>query len=258
MIYISVSSKGVFRSLSLTLLVIALLALNGCTTINLNNIHLSDIFAKKKSLTADKTAEQLVSAGMAHLDKKDYAEASEEFKKLKEQYPYSKYAILADLKLGDAYFYDKKYSEAALAYEEFVRLHPRNEVVPYVLYQAGMSHFLTYPDVGRDPEETKTAMQAFEKVIQNFPKSEYSTKAQKQIIECKKRVISHMFGVARHYYINKCYAATKTRLDTMLQQYPEAVADLGYGPAAQKMLAECEKEIAKGDRKPDLWTRSGF
>ena len=67
-----------------------------------------------------------------------------------------------------------------------------------------------------------------------------------------------MFGVARHYYINKRYAAAKTRLDTMIQKYPQAIADLGYGPHVQKMLAKCDKEVAKGEKKPDIWTRVGF
>ena len=256
MISISNRSKRVFRLLGLLLLVIAFSALNGCGT-NLKEYYFGDLFGKKSS-TIDKTAEQLALSGMGKLQKKDYKDAAEDFKKLKEHYPYSKYAILAELKLGDAYFYDKKYSEAAMTYEEFVRLHPRNDVIPYVLYQVGMSHFLTFSAVDRDPEETKTAMQAFEKVIQNFPQSEYAAKSEKQIMECKKRIISHMFGVARHYYINRYYAAAKTRLDTMIQKYPQAVADLGYGPRVEKMLAKCEIEIAKGERKPDLWTRIGF
>jgi outer membrane protein assembly factor BamD len=250
-------SKGVFRSWSLALLVIALLALNGCGGTNLREFYFGDLFSKKSS-TIDKTAEQLAFSGMGQIEKKEYGKAAEDFKKLKEHYPYSKYAILADLKLGDAYFYDKKYSEAALAYEEFIRLHPRNEVVPYVLYQLGMSHFLTFTNVERDPEETNTAMQTFEKVIQNFPKTEYAAKSEKQIIECKKRMISHMFGVARLYYMNKRYAAAKTRLDIMIQKYPQAIAELGYGPPVEKMLATCEKEVAKGEWKPDIWTRAGF
>ena len=252
--------QGVFRPLCLALLVIGLLALNGCagTTLgNLREFYFGDLFSKKPS-TIDKTAEQLALSGMSRLEKKEYEKAADDFKKLKEHYPYSKYAILADLKLGDAYFYDKKYSEAALAYEEFVRLHPRNEVIPYVLYQLGMSHFLTFSNVDRDPEETQTAMQAFEKVIQNFPKSEYAAKSEKQIMECKKRVISHMFGVAKLYYINKRYAAAKTRLDAMVQKYPQAIADLGYGPHVEKMIAKCEKEVAKGEQKPDIFTRAGF
>ncbi len=258
MVCISGRSKLVFRPLGILLLLIALSAVNGCSGVDLSKYHFRDLFAKKKPPVIDKTAEQLAHSGMAKLEKKDYEKAAEDFKSLKEHYPYSKYAILAELKLGDAYFADLKYNEAALSYEEFVRLHPRNEVIPYVLYQAGMSHFLTFTTVDRDPEETKTATQAFEKVIQNFPQSEYAAKSEKQIMECKKRLISHMFSVAKHYYINKRYAAAKTRLDTMMQKYPQAVADLGYGPTVEKMLAKCDKEVAKGEWKPDFWTRVGF
>jgi outer membrane protein assembly factor BamD len=250
--------KRVSRSLGLLLTATVFLALSGCSSLKLSDYHLSDLLSKKKTTTIDKTAEQLAVSGMSQMQKKNYGKAVEDFKKLKEHYPYSKYAILADLKLGDAYFFDQKYSEAAMSYDEFVRLHPRNEVIPYVLYQVGLSHFLTFTAIDRDPEETQTAMQAFEKVIQNFPESEYAAKAQKQIEECKKRIISHMFSVAKHYYINKYYSAAKTRLDTMVQKYPQAVNELGYGPRVEKMLAKCEVEIAKGERKPDIWTRIGL
>jgi outer membrane protein assembly factor BamD len=258
MVCISGRFKLVFRPLGLLLLLTAFAAANGCTGINLKDFSFHNLFTNKSPTTIDKTAEQLALSGMAKLEKKNYEKAAEDFKSLKEHYPYSKYAILAELKLGDAYFGQLKYYEAALSYEEFVRLHPRNEVIPYVLYQGGMSHFLTFTDVERDPEETKSAIQAFEKVIQNFPQSEYAAKSEKQMAECKKRIVSHMFSVAKHYYINKRYAAAKTRLDAMKEKYPEAVADLGYGPTVDKMLAQCNKEVAKGERKPDFWTRAGF
>ncbi|MHC1727869.1 MAG: outer membrane protein assembly factor BamD [Syntrophobacteraceae bacterium] len=250
-------SKRSLRPASLILSILMVLLLNGCGGLDIKEFYFGDLFGGKSS-TIDKTAEQLAVDGTLKLQKKDYDGAAEDFKKLKEHYPYSKYAILAELKLGDAYFHDKKYNEAAIAYEEFVRLHPRNEVVPYVLYQVGMSHFLTFSAVDRDPEETSIAMQSFEKVVQNFPKSEYAARAEKQILECKKRVIAHMFRVARHYYINNEYHAAKTRLDLMIQKYPQAVSDLGYGRDVERMLAKCEVEVAKGEKKPGFWTRAGF
>jgi outer membrane protein assembly factor BamD len=255
MICIPNLSKRVL-ALGIVMAGIVFLSLNGCSS-TFKESFLGGVFSKKPS-TIDKTAEQLAQSGMAKLQKKDYSGAADDFKKLKEHYPYSKYAILAELKLGDAYYYDKKYTEAAMTYEEFARLHPRNEVAPYVFYQIGMSHFLTFSAVDRDPEETKTAMQAFEKVVQNFPQTEYAAKSEKQIVECKKRIILHMFSVATHYYKNKHYSAAKTRLDTMMQQYPQAVADMGYGPRVEKMRVECEAEMAKGEKKPDFWTRVGF
>ena len=240
----------------LSLLVVFFL-LGGCGGTNLMQFYFDDLFGKSSS-AIDKTAEQLAVQGMQNMQKKDYDEAVNDFKKLKEHYPYSKFAILAELKLGDAYFYDKKYSEASIAYEEFVRLHPRNEVIPYVLYQIGMSHFLAFSSVDRDPEETQLAMQSFQKVTKNFPKSEYARKADKQLFECKKRIVSHEMDVARYYYSAGEYAAARARLSGLIEKYPQVIADLGYGKDAQKMLTRCETECAKGEKKPGFWTRAGF
>jgi outer membrane protein assembly factor BamD len=253
-------SRGALRLPSLIAVVLVLFLLGGCKSAGKEfmSFYFDDLFGKSRSSTIDKTAEQLALDGMNKMQKKDFDEAVKDFKKLKEHYPYSKYAILAELKLGDAYFYDKKYGEAAIAYEEFVRLHPRNEVIPYVLYQVGMSHFLTFTTVDRDPEETQIAMQSFEKVMQNFPKSDYSRRSEQQLQECKKRIVSHEYGVAKFYYILEQYSAAKTRLDSMIQKYPQAIADLGYGKSVEKMLAKCDIEVAKGEKKPGFWTRMGF
>ncbi|MCE5337044.1 MAG: outer membrane protein assembly factor BamD [Desulfobacteraceae bacterium] len=258
MISFSTRSKSVLRPSGFFVLFAILLMLSGCSGLDLKDFYFGNLFSGKGSSTIDKTAEQFAIDGMQKLQAKKYDEAAEDFKKLKENYPYSKYAILAELKLGDAYFYDRKYNEASMAYEEFVRLHPRNEVIPYVLYQIGMSHFLTFTSVDRDPEETGTAMQAFEKVMKNFPDSDYARKSEKQILECRKRIASHEFSVAKFYYIVKQWGAAKIRLDGMVRKYPQAVAELGYGNAVDKMLAKCEKELAKGKQDPGIWTKIGF
>jgi outer membrane protein assembly factor BamD len=249
--------KGILRMRSIIALAAVVLLFGGCGT-NLREFYFDDLFGKKSDSAIDKTAEQLAVEGMQKMQKKDYEDAVDDFKKLKEHYPYSKYAILAELKLGDAYYHDKRYSEAALAYEEFVRLHPRNEVVPYVLYQIGMSHFLLFSSVDRDPEETQLALQSFQKVVQVFPNSEYASKAEKQIQECKKRIASHSYNVAKFYYTIEEYAAAKSRLEEMVQKYPQAVSELGFGKSVDQMLAKCQTECAKGEKDPGIWTRLGF
>lgn len=243
------------RAASGIVLAVFLFVSSGCGT-NLKEFYFGDLFGKKS--TTDKAAEQLAYDGMQNMQKKKYGDAVKDFQKLKERYPYSKYAVLAELKLGDAYFYDGKYDEAALAYEEFVRLHPRNEVVPYVLYQYGMCHFLSFSAIDRDPSETDKAVEAFRRVIQNYPGSEYARRAQKQLFECEKRIVAHDYEVGKFYYRLDKYPSAKVRLERILKEYPAATKDLGYTESAEKMLAECEKEIAKGEQKPSIWVRMGF
>lgn len=225
--------------------------------VNLVQYYFGDLFGKASS-QSEKNADLLAVEGMQMMQQKKYDKAVKAFQQLKEQYPYSKYAPLAELKLGDAHFYNKDYSQAAIAYDEFVRLHPRNEVVPYVLYQIGMCHFLSFSSVDRDPEETRLAVESFQRVVQNYPQSEYSKRAQKQIFECQKRIIAHEYNVGKFYYIQGKYSSAKKRLETASKSYPQAVADLGYQKAIDKMLADCEKHIARGDERPSIWTRWGF
>ena len=69
--------------------------------------------------------------GIKQLKKKNYDDAIETFEKVRDRYPYSDQALLAQIKVADAYFYKKKYDEALQAYKEFEKLHPTNKAVPY-------------------------------------------------------------------------------------------------------------------------------
>lgn len=249
------TSRSKFRLFRYVPLLILLLFTTGCGT-NLVQYYFGDLFGKGSS-TAEKNAQQLAFEGTQKMKDKKYGDALKAFKELKEHYPYSKYAILAELKIGDAQFYDKKYNEAALAYDEFARLHPRNEVVPYVLYQIGMCHFLSFSTIDRDPEETRLAMESFQRLIQAYPKSEYATKGRKQLFECQKRFVAHEYYVGEFYFNRHEYRPAKDRLDKITKLYPDAVRDLGYQESVARMLPECEKHLGD-EKKPSIWTRLGF
>ncbi|MGC9197152.1 MAG: outer membrane protein assembly factor BamD [Syntrophobacteraceae bacterium] len=236
----------------------SLAALGGCAGINLEKVDFAKIFQKKKSPTVDKTAEQLMQMGTQNLAKSYFSDAADDFKKLKEEYPYSKYATIAGLKLGDAYFGEQKYVESAMSYTEFARLHPNNEHAPYVLYQAGMSHFLMFSATDRDLAETAKAMKVFNTVIDNYPDSKYAAMAKKQLFECTKRLACHLYCIGKQYFISGHYSAARKRLETLKQKYPEEIVKLGFSPKVEEMLAKCGTEIAKGPEKPDIWVRMGF
>ncbi len=247
---------GVLRFVRYIPLLVVLMVPAGCGTY-LGQYYFGDLFGKGSS-TADRGAEQLAADGMQAMKDEDYSDALEAFQQLKERYPYSKYAMLAELKLGDARFHNKEYAEAAMAYEEFARLHPRNEVVPYVLYQIGMCHFLGFSTIDRDQEETRAALDSFQRLIQTFPESEYARRGKKQAFECQKRLVAHEYYVGRFYFRREAYKSSKERLEKIAAAYPEAVKELGYEDKIAKMLSECGTHIGEGEKKPSVWSRMGF
>jgi len=253
----STPAGNCFRPAILWLLPILIFGISGCDSY-LVKFYFGDTFSKGSSSSTEKSAEQLVMDGVQKMQKRDYEGAVKAFQQLKEHYPYSKYAILAELKLGDAHFQNKEYTDAAIAYEEFARLHPRNEVIPYVLYQIGMCHFLSFTTIDRDPEETRLAMESFQRLIQTYPNSEYTLKAKKQLFECQKRIVAHEFYVGRLYYVMGEFYAARERLEPINRNYPQAVKDLGYEEQVEKILGASQNRLNEGGKKPSVWTRWGF
>ena len=73
-------------------------------------------FSKKKP---EQPPEVMAKEGIQQLRKKKYLDAAETFEKLRDRYPYSEEALLAQIKLADSHFYKKSYEEALQAYRDF-------------------------------------------------------------------------------------------------------------------------------------------
>ena len=197
---------------------------------------------------AQKSVEELVNDGMEDFEDGKYRNAIKSFETLKDWYPFSKYAILAELKIGDSYYHLKEYEQAIFAYEEFENLHPRNDAIPYVLYQIGRSYFDQMDTVDRDQSSTRKALETFDRLIKTFPENEYARKAKAHQTQCYKILAGHDLYVGMFYYKNKHYKAALNRFKSVLSNYP----DVGVHQFALMLLPECETSIKNiGEKKDD-------
>jgi outer membrane protein assembly factor BamD len=187
----------------------------------------------------EKTARELAEEGTEAFREKDYIKAIESFEKLKDWYPFSRYAILAELKLGDAHYQRKEYEEAIFAYEEFENLHPKNEAVPYVVYQIGRCYFDRRQSIDRDQTMAREALQTFERLIGTYPTSSYAKKAEEHIRVCNKNLAEHEFYIGKFYYKSRHYKAALERFKTVLRSYP----DLGVHRKALEYISLCQDGI---------------
>jgi len=183
----------------------------------------------------------LVERGMESMASGHYQSAIDAFEKVKDRYPYSKYAIVAELKLADAMFGKHSYDEAYDAYDEFERLHPTNPQIPYVIYQKAMCHFRQIGTIDRDQSHTTKAKEEFERLINRFPDNTYATLARKRLRRCYMELAEHELYVGKFYYKTKRYRAAKGRFLYILHNYP----DLGQYHEALKYLSLCEQKLAE-------------
>ena len=156
-------------------------------------------WAKKIDLTRA-TPDGLYQQGVAYYQDGSYKKAVQVFQRLKEEYPLSKFTIMAELGIADSHFSDKAWPEAELSYSEFLNLHPTNENLPYVLYQLGLCHFNQISTIDRDQSETIKALREFERLKTRFPNSKFAFLAEKMIRECKKTLGEQEFYVGEFYF----------------------------------------------------------
>jgi len=178
----------------------------------------------------------------------NYQDAAVLWQQLKDQYPYSQYAVLAELRLGDAHFLQEKYIEALGAYEDFERLHPDNEAVPYAVYQQGMCFYSRMQGIDRDQTPTIQTIQTMARLVELYPSSRYAAMAQARIAEAQNNLAGHEFYVGEFYFRRKDYQAAMNRYLGLIQYYP----DSGYHQRAMNRIAEYRQLVADGVVEEDV------
>lgn len=196
----------------------------------------------------DKTAQELVQEGMDAFSRGHYRTAVSTFEKLRDWYPFSRYAILAELKIADAHFNLKEYTDAISAYEQFEQLHPRNEAVPYAIYQIGRSYFNQMGSADTDPSNTTHALETYQRLIRQYPDDSYSRNARSDIVACYQSLSAHEFQIGIFYYKRKNYKAAKQRFLSVITKYP----DVGHHHTALNYLANCDLWIKSQDILPEM------
>ena len=193
----------------------------------------------------EKGPEELMQDGMIQMEKGNFEEAAETFQNVKNRYPYSRFAITAELKAADALFEKGEYKSAIDSYDEFEKLHPKNENIPYVVYQRGMCFFLQMTTIDREQNNTLMAKGEFERLIRRFPRSEYANKARMNLRKCILYLAENEIYVADFYFKKGKYNAALIRYRNVIEKYP----DMGHYNKALEYIAICNEKLAKSEAK---------
>lgn len=169
-------------------------------------------------------------AGEEALKAADYEKAITYFQFVRSKYPFSQYAALSDLKIADAKFDQKRWLDAASAYEVFIRLHPRHEQVSYASFRIGVSYFNAIPDdffllpasTSRDQTFTKDALAALDRFLVQFPASDYVAEAKKMRLKLYSKLARNSLEIAAYYSKRGCHQAAFERYASIENLYPES------------------------------------
>ena len=212
-----------------------ILILNGCALFG-------GFFSKEE----EKTPAELMSEGTNKLKWGDFEAATEAFQKVKDRYPYSRFAVEAELKMADALYGGEQYDEAFEAYNVFERLHPKNPDMPYVIYRKGLCYFSQVSTFDRDQSVALHAKEEFDRLVKRFPRSEYANRSRRMIRECYIGLAEYELYVGHFYFKMKKYRAAMGRYQYLLENYP----DMGQYNEALLFYSKCREKLAIEEAEP--------
>jgi outer membrane protein assembly factor BamD len=205
------------------------------------------LFSCKRGKDSDSILNYTASAERKYIEAmdefydEDCTSAEKLFQKIRKSYPYSRFAVLAELHMADCQFIQDNFSEAAVQYQQFVKAHPTHEDADYAAYRRGLSFYemipkdwvITPPPHERDQASTRDAREAFSSFLKNYPKSTWRERATELLDEVETALVRHEMYVARFYLSREDRLAAAVRLEGIRNDFPGS----GLVPDAMLMQA---------------------
>ena len=179
------------------------------------------ISCSEKGSDKPSSADAFVTAKEAYNDGL-YEIAIQKLSAYKSKYPYSKFAVEADLLIADCHYQLGNYEEAAISYKHFIRLHPKHPKVEMSLYRVGESYWNEAPgDIDREQEYTKRAMKEWNLLLSRYPGGKYAKEAKAKVKIGKKRIAANQVFIGSFYCKQEIYHACAYRFLEIAQKYKE-------------------------------------
>lgn len=121
------------------------------------------------------------------------------------------------------FYFKGDFIEARGEYKRFLELHPTHPLAAFAQYRMGMCDYYQILSPDRDPTNLRKSLSDFQKVIDEYPQSEYVDKSEKKIAECRNTLSEVHFYIGNFYYHTKRYKASANRFQIILLKYPDSL-----------------------------------
>lgn len=208
-------------SLLVALLLVPLaMTLGGCSTLK----SLSPWSGDSASLSpapdpAAAPPEELYNRGVDAMKAERYSLAIKQYDLVEQTYPYSSWAVNAQLMQGYAQYLQGEYPSATATLNRFIQLHPAHRDIAYAYYLRALCFYEQITDIRRDQKDTLNAIAALQEVVNRFPDSAYARDARLKIDLGRDHLAGHEMEIGRWYQNQHLYAAAVGRFQSVVNDF---------------------------------------
>ncbi len=170
------------------------------------------------------SAAEALAQGKELMEREKYGEARKYLQHAFEVEPNSAAGREGLLLAGDALFLDggsQNLIQAEAKYRDFQKRFPTSEQAAYVQFQIGKTLAARMERPDRDQSTSEKALEAFRDLVRLYPTSEYAAQAQQEIGRVQDNLAEHDFVVGRFYLRYGLPGAAASRLQQLLDTYPD-------------------------------------
>ncbi len=163
--------------------------------------------------------EQLYNNGVDALNSRRFTTAAVQFDDVEQFYPYSSWAVNAQLMHGYTEYLQNDYTDAISILDHFIQLHPTHRDIAYAYYLRALSYYEQIADISRDQKGTQEAMAALQEVVNRFPDSAYGRDARLKIDLCRDHLAGKEMAIGRWYESQHLYTSAIGRFQRVVDDY---------------------------------------
>ena len=185
--------------------------------------------SKKNEVSLIKEVDQqseLISAyseAMQNLKKNDHFFAANEFLEAELLFPQSDWAPKSALMASYSFYLQDYYSKSIFHLQRYMSTYPKDKRMPYAYYLLAMCYFENIEDEKRDLFPLIKSKEMFQKIILEYPKTDFAIDAKFKIDYINDIVASKEIYVGRHYVRKEKWIAAINRFKNVLENYDTTI-----------------------------------
>ena len=170
-------------------------------------------------IIAKENDKKIFEKGIKFIVDKKYKESIDNFIKISDEFPFSKYSGHSQIYNAYVNFELNKPEQSILLLNDYISLNPNGIFTEYAEYLIAMCYYIKVSDPQRDSKFTKVAIEKFNKIIKTRPDSKYAKDAKFKLEYLNNYLARKEFEVGMYYLKNNAPSPAINRFSVVIRDY---------------------------------------